>query len=93
MDKQFVKYEPHFQQMVVDLLETGKIESISEARRKFNIGGSMTIQKWIKRSGKQDMLPKLKLRNISDQAELLKETDPELYDAIKKNIASEKIKS
>ena len=83
MEKEFVQYTPEFRKMVVSLLEDGAIQSISEARKKFNIGGSMTIHKWIKNMGKQNILPKLKLRKLKDEVEYLKDTDPELFNTIK----------
>ena len=84
MEKEFVQYTPEFREMVVSLLENGVIQSLSEARRKFNISGSSTISRWIHSMGKQHMLPKLKLRKLKDEVEYLRETDPELYNTIKK---------
>jgi len=86
MEKEFIQYTPEFRNMVVSLLENGQIKSISEARRKFNIGGSMTIQKWIVQMGKQSILPKLKIRKLKDEVNYRKDTDPERLNTIKKTI-------
>ncbi len=85
MEKQYIKYSPEFRKMVVDLLESGETKSISEARRKFNIGGTCTIHKWIKRYNKQNLLPELKIRNLDDAIEQLRLSDDKLYDKIRQS--------
>ncbi|NNJ52129.1 MAG: transposase [Ignavibacteriaceae bacterium] len=88
MKKDYIQYDPEFRIMVVALLESGEIASISEARKKFSIGGSMTIYKWIHSMGKQHILPKLKLRKLKDEIKYIEQSDPNLYDAIQKTLAS-----
>ena len=51
-EKIIYRYDEPFKDLVISLLETGKIKSIEEARRRFLIGGHQTIQKWLKRRGK-----------------------------------------
>jgi transposase len=88
MKKEILKYDKQFKQSVLSLLETGEISSIEECRRKFNIGGSMTVQKWMKQLSREDLLPKLRIRHMKDEIETLKDSDPKLYDAVKKTIAA-----
>ena len=78
-----IQYDKDFKKTVVGLLENGQLSSIEEARRRFNIKGSMTVSKWI-RSIKPDLLPKLKIRKLREELQLLRDTDPELYNAIQR---------
>lgn len=88
MKKETIKYKKQFKQTVLNLLESGQIASMEEARRKFKIGGSMTIQRWMKQLGREDLLPKLKIRRIRTEVESMKDSDPVLYEAILKTIAA-----
>ena len=48
MQKEIIKYDLQFKRTVVNMLESGEIKSIEQARRVFKIGGSMTVQKFLK---------------------------------------------
>ena len=88
MKKEILKYDKQFKETVLSLLENGQLASIEEARRKFKIGGTMTIQRFMKQLNRLDLLPTLKIRRLTDEVESLKDSDPKLYDAIKKTIAA-----
>lgn len=90
MMKERVQYNREFKSMVVSLLENGVIKSIEECRRIFNIGSSMTVNKWVRKEGKEDLLPKLKLRTLNEEMEQLKINDPQLYETITKTLDSKK---
>ena len=68
------------------MLESGELKSMEEARRVFNIRGSSSISKWIKRMGREDLLPIIRLRRMKVEAEEIKDKDPELYLKIVKYI-------
>lgn len=87
MKKENIKYDREFKQTVLRLLESGRLKSMEEARRKFKIGGSTTIQKWMRQLHREDLLPKLRIRRMREEAEIIKGSDPVLYDAIQKTIA------
>ena len=53
------KYSAEFKLSVLRKLQSGEI-TVEEARRKYSIGGKMTIQRWIKES---KILPKVKKRS------------------------------
>lgn len=53
------RYSACFKQQVVAELENGRFDSIEAARRHYEIGGSMTIQKWLRRLGKNHLKPKV----------------------------------
>ena len=80
MKKEIIKYSDDFKLTVIKLLEDGTFESIEAARKKFNIRGSSIITKWIKKYGKQDILPKVRIRRMIDEVDNFKGTD--LYEKI-----------
>jgi transposase-like protein len=88
MKKETIKYDKQFKQTIVNLLESGQIASMEEARRKFKIGGSVTIQKWMRQLKREDLIPVLKMRRMRDEMKSLKDSDPKLYDAVQKTIAA-----
>lgn len=73
----WIRYSEAFKLQVVDELERGKHGSIEAARRAYGIGGAATIPKWIRKYGREDLLPKIV------RIETLKERD-ELKDARKR---------
>ena len=86
MRKEIIKYDLGFKKTVISMLESGELESMEQARRVFNIRGSSSISKWIKRMGREDLLPIIKMRRMKDEAEEIKDKDPELYLKIIKHI-------
>lgn len=86
MMKERIQYSPEFRAMVINLLETSQVPSIEAARRKFNIGGSMTINKWLIKAGKENILPVLRIRSLDEELEAVKESDPKLYEIIKESL-------
>jgi len=65
--RQTLRYTECFKRQVVDELEAGRFESASEARRHYGIGGSMTVTKWIRRYGKNHLLPKVIIVQTPDE--------------------------
>lgn len=58
-ERRILRYSEAFKRQVVEELETGVLSSITEAQRRYGIQGSETIQKWIKRLGKNHLLAKV----------------------------------
>lgn len=56
--KTTIRYSDCFKLQVVEEIEKNGL-SIEECRRKYAIGGSMTIQKWLLKFGKQHLLNKI----------------------------------
>ena len=81
MQKEIIKYDAQFKRTLVNMLESGELKSIEQARKIFKIGGSMTIQKFLKQLHREDLLPKIKMRRIIDEVENYKE-NPDLYEKI-----------
>jgi transposase-like protein len=79
-------YSQAFKQKVVKEIENGKY-CISQARMVYDIRGKMTIQKWIKKIGKNELLGKrvrIEMRTELDKIKQLQEEKRELEKAVSK---------
>ena len=56
--KSIIRYSEAFKRQIVKEYESGKYSSIKELREKYGINGQLTIQRWLKKYGKQHLLPK-----------------------------------
>lgn len=54
-----LRYSEAFKRQVVEELETGVVSSVQEAQRRYGIRGGATIAGWIRRYGKNHLLPKV----------------------------------
>lgn len=82
--KKVIRYSESFKHKVISEIEAGNL-NISQARIKYGIGGCETIQKWISKLGKNDLLCRV-VRIESpmdiDQIKLLKSRILELEQAL-----------
>ncbi len=62
-----------FQRQVVDELERGRFGSIEEARAHHGIGGTSTIQAWLKRLGKNRLMAKVVRVEHPDEKDRMRE--------------------
>ena len=79
-------YSTAFKQKVVSEVERGQL-SIEQARKIYNIGGSSTISKWIKKFGKNHLLGKkvrIEMADEIDQVKKLQKEKAELESALAK---------
>ena len=53
------RYSISFRRQVIADLEKGRFDSIESARRHHGIGGTTTVQKWLRKYGKNHLLPKV----------------------------------
>lgn len=90
-----IRYSIAFKQQVVSEIESGEV-SIEKARRKYDISGAATIQKWIQSMGKNQLLAKVvrveKPQERDEKKELQKrvrELESALADAHIKNVTLE----
>lgn len=75
-EKTFYYYSTAFKQKIISEIESGKL-SIEQARRIYNIGGSSTITKWIKKHGKNHLLGKVVRIEMPDEVNELKKLKKE----------------
>ena len=73
MGRQVIRYSEAFKRQVVQGIEGGKHESIEHARRVYGIGGTMTIWRWARKYGREDLLPKIVRVETLDERDELKE--------------------
>lgn len=74
----FVRYSESFKQEIVREVETGK-RTINEAREVYKLG-SCTIQNWIKRIGKFDLLPRAIRVETPNEKNRIKELERQIKD-------------
>ena len=58
MKKEFITYSEAFKMQVVEEIRQGKFDTIFQAQKAYGICGMNTIQKWIKKYGRPELLPK-----------------------------------
>ena len=67
--KQIVRYCSSFKLMVVQEIEQG--HNFEHVRKKYDIGGSDTVQNWIKKYGKHHLLNKIvRIETMKDKGQL-----------------------
>jgi transposase-like protein len=71
MTRQVLRYSNCFKRNVVESIERDGL-SIEDCRRLYGIGGSETIQKWIRKFGKNELLNKLVMVQTLDERDELK---------------------
>jgi len=71
MEMTSIRYSEAFKRQVVGELERGKHSSIEKARRVYGIRGSMTVRGWVRKYGREDLLPKrVRIETLKEQDEL-----------------------
>ena len=66
-----IVYGEAFKRQVVEAFAQGKYKSIEAVRRAYGIGGAMTIQNWIRKYGREDLLPKrVRIETLKERDEL-----------------------
>lgn len=58
-ERMVLRYSEAFKRQVVEELETGVVTSINQAQRRYGIRGAKTVVNWIRRFGKNHLLPKV----------------------------------
>ena len=77
MRKTTVRYSDCFKRSIVEEIEKNGL-SIEDCRRKYSIGGSSTIQKWLKKYGKNHLLNKMVRVETLDEVQKIKALETEL---------------
>lgn len=85
--KTMIRYSVAFKQQVVASLESGRFRSIRAASEHYGIGGAKTVRSWLKRFGKNHLIPKVvrvEMPNEVDQIRQLKKQIRQLQEALGK---------
>lgn len=72
-----VRYSDCFKRSIIEEIEKNGL-SIEDCRRKYGIGGSSTIQKWLKKYGKNHLLNKMVRVETLDEVQKIKALETEL---------------
>ena len=67
------QYSISFKRQVIADLESGRFDSIESARRHYGIGGTSTIQKWLRKYGKNHLLPKVVIVQKPNERDMIRE--------------------
>ena len=77
MSRIIKRYSNAFQQKVVSEIESSEL-SIGDARRLYDITGNETIQKWIRKFGKNHLLNKVVRIEMKDEKDRIKELEKKI---------------
>jgi len=86
------RYSEAFKLTVVSELESGKLGSIGEAMRRYGITGATTVQKWLRKYGKTQHLPRVIRVETPGEHNRLRELQKE-NDRLKKTLAETHMKA
>ena len=91
MSRTVLRYSLSFQQKVVNEIESGEL-SIGDARRLYDIRGNETIQKWIRKLGKNHLLSKVVRIEMKDEKDRVKELEKRIRE-LESALADEHIRN
>ena len=80
-----IRYSEAFKLQVIQECESGRFASLEEARRAYDIRGTSTVQKWLKKYGKQHLLGRVvTVATVAERNELqrLRAANKELERAV-----------
>ena len=80
MKKEILRYSEAFKLQVVSELESGKFKCIFEARKRYGIRGCGTIERWIRKYGKNHLLNKVVVVKTTDERDQLKAMKREIQE-------------
>jgi transposase-like protein len=80
MKKEFVTYSEAFKMQVVEEISRGKFATIAQVQKAYGICGMATIQTWIKKYGREDLLPKRVRVETMTEIDELKEAKKRIRD-------------
>ncbi len=69
-----IRYSPAFKRKVVEEIESGKF-TVGEVRRIYDIWGSETINRWLKKFGREHLLSRVIRVEMKDETDKLKELE------------------
>ena len=80
MKKELVSYSEAFKMQVVEEIRQGKYASILQAQKAYGIRGMNTIREWIKKYGREELLPKRVRVETMTEIDELKEAKKRIRD-------------
>jgi transposase-like protein len=80
MKKGYITYSEAFKMQVIEEIGRGKFASILQAQKAYGISGMTTIQKWLRKYGKEELLPKRVRVETMAEIDELKEAKKRIRD-------------
>jgi transposase-like protein len=75
-DRPIKRYSAAFKQKVISEIDSGQL-TLAEAKCVYDITGSVTIQKWLRKYGKSHLLPNVIRIAMKDEKDKIKELERE----------------
>lgn len=86
------RYSEAFKLQVVSELESGKLGSIGEANRRYGISGTRTVRGWIRKYGREHLLPRIIRVETPNEKDRVKELQKE-NERLKRTLADTHMKA
>jgi len=86
------RYSEAFKLQVVSELESGKLGNIAEANRRYGITGAETVRGWIRKYGKEHLLPRIIRVETPNEKDRVKELQKE-NERLKRTLADTHMKA
>lgn len=86
MPRKVIRYSEGFKLEVVSQLESGEVGGIGEATEKFGIAGTATVKRWLRKYGRDHLIPKVVRVEMANEKDRLKELKKE-NERLKKALA------
>ena len=80
MGKEVIRYSEAFKLQVVGELESGRLASMEEARRRYGIEGKSTVQKWLRKYGRNELLGRVVRVETPDERDRMKGLEQKVRD-------------
>ena len=80
MKKEFVIYSEALKLQIVEEIAQGKFATISQAQKAYGIRGKTTVSQWVKKYGREDLLPKRVRVETMNEIDELKEAKKRIRD-------------
>ena len=80
MRKEFITYSEAFKMQVVEEIRQGKFVTMLQAQKAYGIRGANTIKQWVKKYGKEELLPKRVRVETMAEIDELKEAKKRIRD-------------
>ena len=84
-----LRYEEPLKKLIIAMLENGELKSIQDAKRRFNIGGNTTVQKWLKKYDKEYLRPMKATKTLDLELERAEIFEPDLYDKMVRTMSAQ----
>ena len=90
MNRRIIRYSEALKLKVVSDIESGKFSGYMEAQKAYGITGSTTVSKWLKKYGKEHLLPRIVRVEMIDEKDRIEALQKEIAQ-LKEAVADSKV--